>query len=148
MAEYENITQTEMEEFLFPLGFRKMILSGVRELVYGKRVDTDGLILTLRVYTGIEPSGSSRSAGSDAIRCNIFWRKSDEEVRKVATSKRVHRVKGWRDNLAQRLATLTIEKRCMACGAPMVIRKSKNGEFYGCASFPECRNTERKEGNG
>ena len=30
---------------------------------------------------------------------------------------------------------------CEKCGAPMVRRSGKNGEFYGCSAFPNCRNT-------
>jgi len=35
--------------------------------------------------------------------------------------------------------------RC-ECGKPMVIRKGKNGTFYGCSGYPQCRKT--KELNG
>jgi len=31
--------------------------------------------------------------------------------------------------------------KCPDCGAPMVLRDSKYGLFYGCATFPECRST-------
>jgi len=27
------------------------------------------------------------------------------------------------------------------CGQPMILRKGPRGEFYGCSSFPKCRNT-------
>ncbi|GFR38150.1 hypothetical protein PRECH8_14460 [Insulibacter thermoxylanivorax] len=30
---------------------------------------------------------------------------------------------------------------CDRCGSQMVIRKSHRGQFYGCSSFPKCRNT-------
>lgn len=144
-AEYANITADEMTEFLIPQGFSLIELPNTRELVFGKRVDLEDLTLSLRIYTGIEPTGASREVGSDAIRANIFWRRPDGEVRKVASSKRVHRVKGWKDNLAKRLAELKIEKRCSVCGAPMVKRKvfkNQKDEFYGCASYPDCKHTE------
>lgn len=31
--------------------------------------------------------------------------------------------------------------QCDKCGAPMKLRKSKYGEFYGCTAYPACRNT-------
>ena len=31
---------------------------------------------------------------------------------------------------------------CPACGAPMVRRQGKNGEFLGCSTFPSCRTTQ------
>lgn len=141
MATYTNITQQEVEDFLLPQGFQQIELEGTYELVYGKRVDTDGLVLSLRVYTGINPNGQSREVGTDAMRCNIFWRNAEGDLRKVATSKRVHRVAGWKKNLQDRLDGLKIGQKCSECGSPMVLRKSKNGEFYGCASFPVCRRT-------
>ena len=30
---------------------------------------------------------------------------------------------------------------CPECGKEMVVRKSKFGEFYGCAGFPKCKST-------
>jgi DNA topoisomerase-1 len=30
---------------------------------------------------------------------------------------------------------------CELCGKPMVIKKSKRGEFLGCSGYPKCRNT-------
>lgn len=143
MATYQNITQEEVESFLLPQGFQQISLPGTKELVYGKRIDADGLALSLRVYTGINPNGQSREVGTDAMRCNIFWRNAEDELKKVATSKRVHRVAGWRKNLQSRLDELKIERKCSDCGSPMVRRKGSNGEFFGCASFPACRHTER-----
>lgn len=34
---------------------------------------------------------------------------------------------------------------CDRCGSSMVRRKSTKGEFYGCSSFPKCRNTKKIE---
>jgi DNA topoisomerase-1 len=31
--------------------------------------------------------------------------------------------------------------KCHLCGAPMVIRQSRNGQFLGCSTFPKCRGT-------
>ena len=33
--------------------------------------------------------------------------------------------------------------KCPNCGKPMVRRKSKNGYFWGCSGFPECKTTAR-----
>src|SRR6188508_2362822 len=95
-AEYTNITIEEMSDFLEPQGFHRVgTLFGTQEHVLSKRVDANGHALSLRVYTGINPDGNSRAVGSDAIRCAIFWRKPDGSIAKVASSKRVHRVKNW-----------------------------------------------------
>jgi restriction system protein len=34
-------------------------------------------------------------------------------------------------------------KPCKKCGGSMVLRNSKKGVFYGCRSFPQCRNIEK-----
>lgn len=147
MAEYTPITQDEMEQFLSEHGggYQPVRLPGVRELVYAARVDRDGLDLLQVIYTGIEPDGASRGSGEDAIRCVLFHRRDQATVKKIATSTRVHRVKGWRANLTERLASLVPGPSCPDCGSPMVERKSKRGPFYGCSDFPTCRATRAKE---
>lgn len=32
-------------------------------------------------------------------------------------------------------------QKCEKCGSQMVLRKGTKGEFYGCSSYPKCRNT-------
>lgn len=143
MATYHNITREEMEAFLLPQGFQQITLPNTFELVYAKRVDHHGLALSLRVYSGIVPSGDSRGVGKDAIRVNLFWKNASGEIKKVGGSKRVHRVKGWRFNLGDRLFQWQQQfKQCHNCGSPMVERQGKNGKFWGCGNFPQCRNTE------
>ena len=153
MATYTNITQDEIEEFLFPQGFQEIKLAGTREKVYAKRVDqlvmrADTILgkrpLSLRVYTGIE-DGKSRKVGEDAIRVTVFWKDSAGHAGKIymaGSSKRVHRVKGWKKNLQNRIDAWkdSLGPMCV-CGAPMVERKGKNGNFYGCARYPVCTNT-------
>ncbi|WEK56346.1 MAG: topoisomerase DNA-binding C4 zinc finger domain-containing protein [Candidatus Cohnella colombiensis] len=35
---------------------------------------------------------------------------------------------------------------CSRCGNLMVLRKGPKGEFWGCSTFPKCRNIEAKQG--
>jgi len=42
---------------------------------------------------------------------------------------------------------ITTEKKCPKCGAPLVIRMSKFGRFYGCSNFPKCKFTKPFEEN-
>ena len=139
-ATFVPVSGAEMEAFLAPQGFKPISLDGTVETVYAKRVDIDGLALSVRVYTGINPDGASREKGTDAIRVNLFWRRPDGELRKVGSSARVHRVAGWRANLQKRLDGMNVGQRC-ECGAPMVERKGPRGRFFGCAGYPECRKT-------
>lgn len=39
------------------------------------------------------------------------------------------------------------KKKCPKCGAPLLIRIGKYGEFYACSKFPKCRHTESLEKN-
>ena len=36
--------------------------------------------------------------------------------------------------------------KCPKCGAPMVLRNSKRGKFYGCSKYPKCKGTRDYEG--
>ena len=35
------------------------------------------------------------------------------------------------------------QKICPDCGAPMILRHGKYGDFYGCSAYPKCRHTEQ-----
>ena len=150
MAEFYNITKEEMDAFLKPQGFIQVTLPGTVELVYGKRVDKNGMQMTMRVYTGIDPIGSSRGVGEDAMRVNLFIRLPNGEIKKLFGSKRVHRVKNWMKNLQARIndvASQAPQMICDKCGLPMVLREGKNKttgkpySFYGCVGYPSCTNT-------
>lgn len=39
------------------------------------------------------------------------------------------------------LATTQTDKVCEKCGAPMVLKHGRNGGFYACSKYPECKNT-------
>ena len=146
MAEYYNISVEEMDKFLIPQGFQKIQLPGTVELVYGKRVDINGIPLTMRIYTGIDPNGLSRNVGEDAMRVNLFTKINTGEIKKILGSKRVHRVKGWAKNLQARINDMIIAaqsiKICQKCGLPMVLRegqsKGRPYKFYGCSGWPAC----------
>ena len=44
--------------------------------------------------------------------------------------------------VAENGLNLSIAKHpCPACSSPMMIRKSKNGKYWGCSRFPECKST-------
>jgi len=160
MAQYYNISIQEMNDFMVSQGFSVIpqeMLPGTRELVYGKRVDSNGIALTVRVYTGIDSSGQSRDVGQDAMRVALFTRVPDSTSplktvsKQLFGSKRVHRVAGWAKNLKSRIDEVIekskYQKVCDKCGLPMILRqgKSKNGgkpySFYGCSGYPSCTNT-------
>jgi hypothetical protein len=38
-------------------------------------------------------------------------------------------------------------EKCPNCGKPMVVRNGKNGKFYGCSGYPQCRHTRNIDEN-
>jgi len=149
MATYVNISKEEMTEFLEDLGFQTVELPRVRELVWGKIIRPR---TCLRVYTGITGE-DSRDVGQDAIRCTVFHKNSEGEIKLLGGSKRVHRVQGWKANLTSRIEETTRkfqqEQLCPLCGSQMAIRvaKQSKNEFWGCTNFPTCKGTLLYEGS-
>jgi hypothetical protein len=145
MATYYPITLDEMKEFLLPLGFkivngegkRLSDLSNTVEIVFAKRIDTNGQMLSLRVFTGINPSGQSRGVGEDAVRVSLAQRIDDGGVFTVGGSVRVHRVQGWRKNLAKRINRWheLVGPKCPKCGKLMCEREGRTGKFWGCTQY-------------
>ena len=135
---FQNITATEMHNFLTPLGFKPMKLPKTTELVYGKVIMTrTGLKLSLRVYTAINPTGESREKGSDAIRLQLYWMYQDE-ARMIGRPQKCLRVPTWRENMTAALDRQGDEDHyrvCPRCGSPMVTREYKGEEFWGCATY-------------
>lgn len=152
MPEYVNVTQDEMGPFLtLRHKFQRMEIEGTTELVYGRVFDHEGVKISLRVYTGINPDGNSREKGADAIRLVLFVRDSEGVPKIVGLMKRVHRVKGWRKNLEQRLNSWQdmLGPVCPKCGAMMVLRsqrKNKKSKFWGCMNYPTCNGTKNYDG--
>lgn len=151
MAEFYPIRRDEMEDLLYSMGFPKehnpLNLPGVGELVYGKAYKLQEHPLSLRVYSSIVGE-SAREVGGDAIRVALLLKRPDGEIRAIGKAKRVHRVKGWRNNLRARIESMVASiddiVTCPKCGLPMAVRNGSNGEFYGCTNYPECKGTRPK----
>ncbi len=43
------------------------------------------------------------------------------------------------DEKMEKIQPVVTDQLCPECGSPLVIRKSKYGEFLGCSNFPKCR---------
>lgn len=142
MAEYYDISLSEMREFLESQGFQVIVVPRTREIVFSRRIKGSRYPLSLRVYTGITSSGHSRSVGKDAIRVTLWCKVAEDQIMMLGGAKRVHRVKGWKQNLQDRLDRWRdfLVADCPQCGWPLVLRKSKDKhEFYGCIRYPACR---------
>ena len=40
---------------------------------------------------------------------------------------------------------VTVDFKCELCGADMVVRQGKYGDFYACSNYPKCKNTKAKD---
>ena len=142
MAQYVMIQRKEMVDFLEGRGFKLLSFDDIQELIYGKRVRHD---LSLRIYTSIVEEGA-RGVGSDAIRCTLMYRDpTTKQIYPVGKNRHVHRVKGWKKNLDNRINNWeqALGPVCTQCKSLMVKRhssKTSNG-FWGCITYPNCKGT-------
>lgn len=148
-TQFTNVTATEMDSLLSPLGFKEVFFPGTKETVYQRDIKHNGLSLMLRVYTGIV-GNDSRQAGQDAIRVMLLYRSENRDV-VIGQATRVHRTKNWAGALLNRLEEfhLLLPKcACPRCGAPMVKRNSQRGVFFGCSNYPQCNGIVSADLNG
>ena len=63
-----------------------------------------------------------------------------------------NQIKGWAERETHKqevteyrhtLEECSKQKLCPYCKAPLVLRKGKYGEFYGCINYPKCRYTQK-----
>lgn len=145
MATYRNITKEEMAAFLERQGFsligNLVDLPNTKELVWGKRIPFRRSPMTLRVFSGITRSGGSRGVGKDAIRVQLAIRIDDGKTMTIGSSRRVHRVAGWKANLQERIDHWMdqVGPDCPKCGSLMVEREGRFGRFWACTLYPGCK---------
>jgi hypothetical protein len=143
-TQYHEIEESEMESFMDSKGFQRITLPNTTEIVYGKVISPR---VTLRVYSSIlESKHGARGNGEDAIRCVLVAKQHNDEIRIFHTSMRVHRVKGWKKNLENRMKeTSEVPVEWCSCGRIMILRenKAKKSQFWGCSGYPECRVTKQ-----
>ena len=140
MAQSIIISRQDMHDFLTERGFTLIPnLPRTKELVYGLIVRPG---VCLRVYTSVEGE-RTRDNGEDAIRVCLVTKVGDNIVG-IGSDRRVHRVVGWRKNLADRLENWTdqLGPDCPKCGKPTVRRRSRRGPFWGCSNYPQCRSVQ------
>lgn len=137
---FENISLSDMTNYLNNQGFSIMDIQGTNEVVFGKVIKRGEHKLSMRIYTAIDPTGLSRPCGSDAIRIMLMFRYG-EKVLSVGKAKRCLRTKNWQKNLGKAISSWSEDnwRICTACDFPMVEKKGKNGTFWGCVTFAETK---------
>lgn len=157
---FHPISVAEMAAFMERNKFKVIRVPNTHELVYGRREDwvrIEGdrevyrLPFSLRVYTSLTLQGA-RNVGEDAIRVSVWGarlRDTQLEYFMIGGAKRVNRIQTWADNLQHRIDNWVelLEPLCPLCGAPMMLRKSDHGRFYGCLRFhtDRCRGQRKLE---
>ncbi len=90
-----------------------------------------------------------------------FTAQMEEELDEIAQAKKEwvpvikEFYKPFAENLKQKYEEVSkkditekpTEKTCPKCGAPLIIRIGRYGQFYACSKFPKCRYTESLEKN-
>ena len=143
MSQYCEIPKDEMDGFMAAGRFQRVAVPSAAEIVYERPV-SDGL--SVRVFSSItDRLDGARACGEDAIRV-VIWAVKNKII--VASENRVHRVAGWRLNLASRIANALRRAESgqvpmCSCGGYWVKRRGKYGEFFGCSSYPTCTNTKK-----
>ncbi len=74
----------------------------------------------------------------DTKKQEIFdYIKNNQHIGKEARAEHKQNVIAYKDGLEE----MKKQKICPYCKTALVLRKGKNGEFYGCSNFPKCRYT-------
>lgn len=140
-----KITAEEFEEALNETGldFKKVDYRWANEIIY--EAESEKGTFVIRVYSTIDKfKDLSRDTGEDSIKINVLHKETGKPLFKTT---RTYRVPSWKKNLKKKIRKIVNDKDklmiCSKCGSVMVIREnSENGnKFYGCASYPKCRNT-------
>ena len=86
-----------------------------------------------RPGAGRKPSGKKRIVMYGTAAEEKMLRKTLSEIRKSLPVV---------DNAQAEKSEICHPKICPSCGNPMKIKTGKNGDFWGCSGYPDCRHTE------
>lgn len=131
MADYTEISRSQMIDFLRPLGFEEVHIPGTKERVYEKRY---GHRTYVRVYSSIV-GDKTRAVGKDAIKI-VAVAKWNGQDHFISGSKRINRV-GMVSSIGARIrdrvdemVALAPQVVCDSRGFPMTLRKNKRDGSY------------------
>lgn len=141
--QYVSIDESEFKDFLgTACSYREVSDMKAKEVVFA--IDLPHPDLEIRIFSTLE-KGKSRDKGSDAIR-TVIWHV--EQDAPVGGRTKTLRIETWKKNLLSKIVDIMKNWRnewhgeCQECGGVMVERSGKYGDFLGCTSYPNCKNTE------
>ena len=112
------------------------------EEVYQIKVTTN---VYIEIRSSVGSNGFAKSDGEDSIRCSLLYKRV-KGVIPLGKASRTNRIAGWEIRLKDKLRELYRDgfatRTCKICGSLLALRHGKNGDFYGCTNYPECKHTE------
>lgn len=145
---YVPITFQAFNAVMDTIGAQQVFISGCWEHVWDRPVITNSgaqFKYNIRIFSSVDVGTDvTRDKGKDAIRIALYNTATERCV--GGASKRVFRTKNALDSVVLRARAMfgeviNPEWHCPCCGAFMVIRNGRNGDFKGCTRYPVCRGT-------
>ena len=143
-SRFQEISFFDFSSWMFGIGFEAVDLENVFEYVWERKIVTrkypDRFIV--RIYSSISKNtNETRETGSDAIRVMLFDTVLDKPVKDWT----VYRTKNAKSNVIARARdawgyVIDSNHHC-SCGSLMVQRSSRHGNFFGCTTYPTCKET-------
>ena len=112
--------------------------TGIFEWFEQEEIEFEAMIEALNSFFSLYDSYTKSSERVDSLANDIkAFQFGQSNFKSIFTLKKKE------DNLAN-LEEMKNQKNCPYCKTELVLRKGKNGEFYGCKNFPKCRYTLKK----
>lgn len=155
---YVPFTLGQFTEVMDGIGFATIDIEGTEEYVFERQVERrikngEGpeakpdmrctYPFSVRILSTVDKrTNETREKDSDAIRLLLVSQKTN---RPIKIERRVFRTKSAFPNTIERARELfkfCVNNLCARCKqGVMVRRKGRQGEFYGCSAYPECKHT-------
>ncbi len=145
-SRYRAISHADFLRTMSEIGFAETRVPGAAEYAYERMVNNGphpSERFKVRVFSSVAmDTGWSRECGGDAIRVLLV----DTVLKRPVLDWTVHRTENALPNATKRAReawgyVMRPEHHCPSCGAMMVKREGKRGEFLGCTAYPVCEMT-------
>ena len=105
----------------------------VKKIVYKGFPDTFDVNFTARMETELDQIASGKKNYFEVI--EGFYKPFQENLDRVFSN-----IKSFKQEISEKAGF-----DCDLCGNDMIIKWGKNGKFYACSAFPDCKNTRQIE---
>ena len=142
------VTAASFEELLAFLGFHEIPGGRAKQRCWGSSEKHRFGVVGIYVYSSITHGDDAQPSGEDSIKVAAMWIPTSPgsgRRRPVHPKlKRVHRTRGWRlallDRIQEAASYVVTDPGCPICGAPMRVQAGgRNGAFLSCCRYSDCR---------